>query len=275
MACTGGSPGPLDGRVARVKLSVIIITKNEAANIDACLRSVAFADECIVVDSGSSDDTVLRARAGGARVIERHDWAGFGVQKNRALEAATGDWVLSIDADERVGPALATEIRQAITGNAYDGFEIRSHTAFYGRPVRFSEYYANAQSIRLFRRGCGRFTDALVHEQVRLDGVRGEPLRHAFEHHSYIDPDTYLRKLAQYTTLSAEMLFQRGKRANYAASVSHAVAAFIKSYVVKLGFLDGQAGLMVALLLAETTYHKYFKLMLMTERKKNPDDPRR
>jgi glycosyltransferase involved in cell wall biosynthesis len=258
-----------------LNLSVIVITKNEAANIEACLRSVAFADEWIVIDSGSTDDTVARARATGAKVIERPDWIGFGAQKNRALDAATGEWILSIDADERVTPALAEEIRSAIADNRCDGFEIRSVTAFYGRRVRFSEYYANAQSVRLFRRGSGRFTDALVHEQFRLDSARCETLRNAFEHHSYVDPDTYLRKVQQYTTLSAQMLFERGKRAGYGAAISHAVAAFLKSYVIKRGFMDGQAGLMVALLLAETTDHKYFKLMLLTEREKAPHDPRR
>jgi glycosyltransferase involved in cell wall biosynthesis len=258
-----------------MRLSAIIITKNEAANIEACLRSVAFADERIVVDSGSTDDTVALARATGARVLERPDWIGFGAQKNRALAAATGDWVLSIDADERVPPELATEIGEAIATDRCDGFEIRSATTFFGRRVRFSEYYANARSVRLFRNGSGRFTDSLVHENVRLDSDRRGVLRNAFVHHSYVEPETYLRKLQQYTTLSAQMLFDRGKRAGYAACVLHSAAAFLKSYVIRLGFLDGRAGLMVAILLAETTYHKYFKLMLLTEREKAPTDPRK
>jgi glycosyltransferase involved in cell wall biosynthesis len=246
-------------------LSVIIITKNEAHNIVACLNSTSFADQWIVVDSGSTDGTAELAQQAGAMVVHRPDWQGFGIQKNRALDFATADWVLSIDADERVTPALANEIQKAMASASSDGFDIRTVTAFYGRPVRFSEYYANTQSIRLFKRSCGRFTDALVHENIVLNSTRRSTLKHPLQHYSYEDPDTYLRKVNQYASLSAQMLFDRGKRARFGAAVGHALAAFFKSYVIKFGFLDGQAGVMIALLLAETTYHKYFKLMLLSE----------
>lgn len=244
-------------------LSVIVITRNEERHIDSCLRSCEFADERIVVDSGSTDDTVARAKAAGARVVVRSDWAGFGIQKNRALDEAQGSWVLSIDADERISDALRAEILDAIRRDDMDGYLLRTETDFYGRSVRFSEFYANTSSVRLFRRGLGRFTDAIVHENVILSTPRIDRLRNPLKHLSYVDPDAYLRKLQLYSALQAKILHSRGRRAHYATALGRAAAAFLKSYVVRLGILDGVAGLMVAVFAAEMTYHKYFRLMLL------------
>ncbi|SUV88617.1 transferase [Bordetella pertussis] len=155
-------------------LSVIIITKNEAANILACLESVAFADEFIVVDSGSTDNTVELARDFGARVEVTPDWPGFGPQKNRALDLATGDWVLSIDADERVTPELASEIQAAMAGATADCYEIARLSDFCGRFIRHSGWWPD-YVLRLFRRGSARFTDAAVHE--RVVPAQGQPAR--------------------------------------------------------------------------------------------------
>jgi glycosyltransferase involved in cell wall biosynthesis len=247
-------------------LSVIIITHNESANIGDCLRSCDFADERIVVDSGSTDTTVEQALAEGAHVVVRADWCGFGIQKNRALALAQGDWVLSLDADERVTPALRQQIVEAIATGAADGYEIATQTDFYGHRVRHSEFYANTSSIRLFRRGSGRFRDTLVHENVALDSGRVAHLSAPLQHLSFVDPDTYLRKVNQYADLQARMLYERGRRCTYFAAPLRAAAAFFKSYVIKLGVLDGSGGFMVAVFAAEMTYHKYFKLMLLTQR---------
>ena len=249
-----------------MQLSIIIITRNEAANIRDCLRSCAFADERIVVDSGSTDNTVELALAEGAHVVEHADWCGFGVQKNRALALAQGDWVLSLDADERVTPTLQRQIIEAMATGVADGYEIGTQTDFYGHRVRHSEFYANTSSIRLFRRGSGRFRDALVHENVALDSGRVAHLSAPLQHLSFVDPDTYLRKVNQYADLQARMLYEQGRRCTYFAAPLRAAAAFFKSYVIKLGVLDGSAGFMVAVFAAEMTYHKYFKLMLLTQR---------
>lgn len=244
-------------------LSVIVITRNEAHNIGACLASADFADEWIVVDSGSTDETVALARAAGAEVVERPDWQGFGVQKNRALELARGEWVLSLDADERVTPALRTEIVAAMADGTADGYELTTVTAFYGLPVKYSEYYPNTTAVRLFKRGTARFTDALVHENIRMAATRTARLKAPLQHLSYEDPAAYLRKINQYAALSAQMLYQRGKRGSLRSAIGHAVVAFLKSYLTRRGFLDGRAGLMVAIFAAESTYHKYFQLMLL------------
>src|SRR5580704_13852985 len=155
------------------QLSAIIITRDEAANIGECLDTLAFCDERIVVDCGSDDGTVDIARGKGARV-EHHDWIGFGPQKNFALSLATGDWVLSLDADERVTPELAAAIAVAIAGGAaqgtVDGFELPRISSFCGRPMRHSGWFPD-YVLRLFRRGKGRFDDAMVHERVICDGT--------------------------------------------------------------------------------------------------------
>ena len=153
-------------------LSVIVITKNEAAHIEACLKSVAFADESIVVDSGSSDATPTLAASMGARVVRTDDWPGFGAQKNRALALARGDWVLSIDADERVGDELAAEIRAVVQRNdsaGPTGYELNRLSSFCGQWMRHGDWYPD-RVLRLFRRGAGRFSDDLVHERLLVDG---------------------------------------------------------------------------------------------------------
>src|SRR5580700_4187329 len=151
------------------QLSAIIITRNEAANIGECLDTLAFCDERIVVDCGSDDGTVEIARGKGARV-EHHDWNGFGPQKNFALSLAGGDWVLSLDADERVTPELAAAIAAAMGDAGTDGFELPRISSFCGRPMRHSGWFPD-YVLRLFRRGKGRFDDALVHERVICDGA--------------------------------------------------------------------------------------------------------
>jgi glycosyltransferase involved in cell wall biosynthesis len=246
-----------------MKLSVIIITKNEAGNIQACLESVAFANEWIIVDSGSTDGTVEIARAFGATVIQTPDWPGFGAQKNRALDAATGDWVLSLDADERIPDALREEIRAVLAAPANVAYSLPRLSSYCGRFIRHSGWYPD-YIVRLFKHGAGRFSSDLVHESVIVDGAIGKLKSHIL-HYSYADDDAYLRKLAQYSTLGARQAFDKGKRSSFGKAVLHAFTAFLRSYVFKRGFLDGHAGLMIGISTAESTYHKYFKLMLLTE----------
>ncbi|MBC7499520.1 MAG: glycosyltransferase family 2 protein [Herminiimonas sp.] len=247
-----------------MKLSVIIITRNEGANIQACLDSVRFANQWIIVDSGSTDDTVAIARAAGATVIETQDWPGFGPQKNRALDAAGGEWVLSLDADERISDALAAEIQAIIAASKESSYAIPRLSSFCGQFIRHSGWYPD-HIVRLFRRHSARFSTDLVHERVIVNQGLTGTLREHIVHYSYRNDDDYLRKLVQYSSLGAEQAFAAGKRSSYPNAILHAVAAFLRSYVFKRGFLDGRAGLMVAICSLETTYHKYFKLMLLSE----------
>ncbi|NEX60914.1 glycosyltransferase family 2 protein [Noviherbaspirillum galbum] len=247
-----------------MKLSVILITKNEASNIRACLESVGFANEWIIVDSGSTDGTAQIARDFGATVIETPDWPGFGPQKNRALDAATGDWVLSIDADERITEPLRDEILAAMRDGAHAAYALPRLSSFCGYFIHHSGWYPD-HIVRLFRRGAARFSDSLVHESLRVtQGTTGRLASHMI-HYSYLDDESVLHKLNHYSTLGAKQAFAAGKRGGLGKAVGHALSAFLRSYVFKRGFLDGRAGLMVAISAAESTYHKYLKLMLLSE----------
>jgi glycosyltransferase involved in cell wall biosynthesis len=251
-------------------ISAIIITKNEASHIGACLSSVGFADEWIVIDSGSSDDTTAIARAFGARVIQTSDWPGFGPQKNRALDAASGDWILSIDADERVSDELRQEILAAVTESKFTAFEMPRLSSFCGHFIRHSGWYPD-RIVRLFRRGSARFSADLVHERVVVSPGPVGRLTQPLIHYSYRDDEAVLRKLDHYSSLGARQAFAAGKRSGLGGAIGHGLAAFLRSYLFKRGWLDGRAGLMVAISAAESTYHKYLKLMLLAEATAGPN----
>lgn len=245
------------------KLSVVLITKNEAANIRACLESVAWADEIIVVDSGSSDDTVAIARSMGAKVHE-HDWPGFGPQKNRALGYASGDWVFSIDADERVTPELRAELEQAMRAGDAEGYYCPRLSQFCGAFIHHSGWYPD-YVLRLFRRGKGRFSDSLVHESVQLQG-RSAKLRSPLLHYSYLDRADVERKVAHYSDAAARQMHAAGKRTSLLRSAFSAGWAFVRTWVIRLGVLDGRAGWGIAVMNARTTWLKYRKLAGMREK---------
>ena len=240
-----------------IKLSVIVITKNEAENIRACLESVKWADDIIVVDSGSSDATVEICRELGAQVYE-HDWPGFGVQKNRALSHATQEWVFSIDADERVTPELKDQLIKAMEGGSEDGFYVPRLSQFCGKFIRHSGWYPD-YVLRLFRRGKGRFSDDMVHERVILEGTAGR-LSTPLLHYSYLDESDVQRKSEQYASAGAMQMFKMGKTATFADAPLRAGWAFIRTYFLRLGFLDGIAGYHLAKMNARTTYLKYQQL---------------
>ena len=239
------------------ELSVIIITRNEAANIRACLESVAWADEIIVVDSGSIDDTVAIAREFTPQVY-KHDWPGFGAQKNRALGYATHEWVFSIDADERVTPELHAELIQAMNEKRAQGFYLPRLSQFCGRFIRHSGWYPD-YVLRLFKRDAGRFSDNLVHESVLLTG-RAARLKKPLLHYSYLTTGDVERKVEHYSTAAAQQMFQSGKRPGWPGAVLRAGWAFARTYFLRLGVLDGSAGLNIARMNARTTYLKYRKL---------------
>lgn len=241
------------------KLSVILITKNEAANIRACLESVAWADEIIVVDSSSTDDTVAIAREFTPHVYV-HDWPGFGTQKNRALDYAINEWIFSIDADERVTSELRAEMEAVMAMPQAEAYKIPRLSNFCGRFMRHSGWYPD-YVLRLFRRGKGRFSDALVHESVQVQGKVAR-LRQPLMHFSYRDIDDVLCKLNSYSSAASDMLQRRGKKGSLAQAVLHGSWAFIRTYFLRAGFLDGREGFMVAVMNAENSYYRYLKLWL-------------
>jgi glycosyltransferase involved in cell wall biosynthesis len=246
------------------RLSAIIITRNEAANIAACLDSVAFCDETVVVDSGSDDDTVALATGKGARVVA-HEWAGFGPQKNFALSLATGNWVLSIDADERVSEALANEIKAAVANGAADGYELPRLSSFLGREMRHSGWYPD-HVLRLFRRGKARFSDDLVHERVICDGPVAR-LAGTLHHAPVARLEDALRRADGYSTAGAAMIVASGRRVLFASGISHGLWSFFRTYVLQRGFLDGREGFLLAVANAEGTYYRYMKAWLARRRR--------
>jgi glycosyltransferase involved in cell wall biosynthesis len=246
------------------RLSAIIITKNEAANIGDCLQSLAFCDERIVVDAGSSDGTLLIAREKGARVAV-HSWKGFGPQKNYALSLAQGDWVLSIDADERVTPELAEAIKAAIAAGSADGYEIPRRSSFCGRMMRHSGWFPD-RVLRLFRRDKGRFSDDIVHERVICDGKLAR-LKEPLLHYPVARLEDAIRRMDNYSTLGAERIAGSGKPVSFFTGIAHGAFTFLRIYVLRLGFLDGSAGFLLAVANAEGTYYRYMKAWLARQRR--------
>ena len=256
-----------------MNLSVILITRNEAHNVADCLQSVAFADEWIVVDSGSTDGTRDIAERFGARVVNTTDWPGFGAQKNRALALARGRWVLSIDADERVGEALSASIRHAVAedtsghgspdafGKGTVGYELSRLSSFCGQWMRHGDWYPD-RVLRLFRRDAGRFSDDLVHERLLLDGPVGR-LEGELLHDSMPTLENALDKMNRYTTGRALDRVRAGKRGGLGPALSHGAWAFIRCYLLRRGFLDGRLGFVLAVYVAEGTYYRYLKMGLL------------
>lgn len=238
-------------------VSVILITKNEAGNIRDCLQSVSWADEIIVVDSGSTDGTPQIAKEMGALVYS-HDWPGFGPQKNRALAYASKDWVFSIDADERVTPEQRAELERAMQDGLADGYFCPRLSQFCGTFIRHSGWYPD-YVLRLFKRGKGRFSDSLVHESIILEG-RSERLKIPLLHYSYLTMDDVERKVGHYSNAAAQQMFQAGKHASWLRAALSGGWAFIRTYIVRLGVLDGGAGFQIALMNMRTTFLKYRKL---------------
>jgi glycosyltransferase involved in cell wall biosynthesis len=244
---------------ARPTLSAILITKNEAADLPDCLASLSFCDEIVVVDSGSTDATVGIAEAAGARVIQTADWPGFGPQKQRALEAARSEWVLSIDADERVPVDLATAIRRAIETGVGEGFRLNRRSSFLGRFLLNGGWYSD-RILRLARRSRARFSDDVVHERLEVDGAVGDlPSGPATDlvHHSYRSIDEVLEKQRRYALASAAARRAKGKRGGLGPALGRSIWAFIRHYLVQRGFLDGAHGFVAAVAKAQETFWRY------------------
>ena len=239
-------------------LSVVLITHNAAGQLADCLASVAFADEVLVVDSGSSDGTAEIAARYGARVVQK-EWMGFGRQKQFAVEQAAHDWVLCLDADERVSPELAASLVRALQAPVSPVYRMARRNRFLGRWLRHGEGYPD-WSVRLFDRREARWSDDAVHEKV-LFAVTPGTLQGDLLHESAEDIGRYLEKQNRYTTLAAEEMHRRGKRAGMAELLFSPLVRFIKFYVLRLGFLDGLPGLAHISVGCMNSFMKYAKLV--------------
>lgn len=244
-------------------LSVIVITHNEQANIGDCLKSLDFADEIVVVDSASTDHTVEIARTFGAQVHVTEDWPGFGPQKNRALALAKGQWVLSLDADERVNDALRADIMAAIAcDTGPDVYRMPRRSRYCGQFMQHSGWSPD-YVVRLFRRGSAKFSNDLVHEKLMVQGKVGD-LKAPLLHLSFPDFESVLDKANRYSTAGAQAMYLKGRNASLFGAIGHGLWAFFRTYVIRRGFLDGQLGLALAISNAEGTYYRYAKRWLMT-----------
>lgn len=255
-------PWGLSFPVPMPSLSIVIVAKNEARNIVDCVRSARFADEIVVLDSGSTDGTPELARAEGAKVSTTSDWPGFGPQKNRALALATGDWAFSLDADEIITQSLRESILAAVRSpGAHQAFAVDRTSSYCGQVIRHAGWSPD-WIVRLFRRDAARFSDDLVHERVLVQGSVGR-LQGDLLHRSFPDFESVLDKVNRYSTAGARALAERGKRASPAKAVGHGLWAFLRTYVLQRGFLDGAMGLALAVSNAEGTYYRYLKLWLL------------
>jgi glycosyltransferase involved in cell wall biosynthesis len=239
-------------------LGVALIAHNAAARLAQCLAALSFADEVVVVDGGSTDDTVAIARSHGARVIAAPDWPGFGPQKNRALAALSTDWILSIDTDEVVSPELAASIQAAIRAPGADVYALDRLSSFCGHWVRHSGWYPDWVP-RLFKRGAARFSDDLVHERLVFEAP-ARRLEGKLMHYSYEDFETVLRKLDAYSSAGARQRRAARQRGGFGKALGRGAWAFIRTYLLRRGFLDGRAGFMIAVFNAETVYYRFLKL---------------
>jgi len=224
---------------------------------------VSWADEIIVLDSGSHDDTVAICRQFTDKVYQT-DWPGFGIQKQRALDKASGDWVLSIDADEVVTPELRLEIEQALQQSECQGYEIPRLSSYCGRQMRHGGWWPD-YVLRLFRRDCGQFTDSVVHERIVVQGQIGR-LTTPFLHEAFVNLDEVLHKVNAYSSLGADMLYQRGVRSSLSKAILKALWTFLRTYCLKAAILDGRQGLMLSISNAEGAYYKYLKLIELQNR---------
>ena len=246
------------------KLSVTIITLNEADHIAAAIDSARWADEVLVVDCGSADGTVDIARARGAVVLCR-EWSGYVDQKNFAAERASHDWIFSLDADERITPALAAEVRALVaTEPPMRGYRAPRVTYHLGRWIRTTDFYPDYQT-RLYDRRAARWRGQYVHESVAVDGPVGR-LRHELEHYSFRNLRDQLDRINHYTTLAARQMHESGRRSGPVHLLVHPPAAFVRNYLLRRGVLDGTAGLTISLMNAYSVFLKFAKLWELQRR---------
>lgn len=255
-----------------IKLSIILITHNAATHLEKCLASVAWADEIIVLDSGSQDETLEICRKYTKKVYLSEDWQGFGVQKNRVLNYAQGEWVLSLDADEVISESLQFEIQNIIQYTEFTAFKISRLSRFMGRWIRHSGWQPDYVT-RLFRRDCAKFSDDLVHEKLEIQQGRVGTLQSPILHYAYDSIEQLLEKTNRYSTDSANMLYTKGRCGNLSQAIFHGIWAFLRIYLLRRGFLDGKEGFLIAVAQAEVTFYRYIKLNYLHNNQRDENLP--
>lgn len=245
------------------KVSVTIITLNEETNIRDCFESVRWADEILVSDSGSSDRTVDICKDYGARVF--HDeWLGFGRQKNLIAGRAKNDWVLNVDADERITDDLKAEIEQVLYQGNCDGYYIPRKNFFGNKWIKYCGWYPD-YNLRLYKKEKGQFNERAVHEAVEIKGSVGY-LKNPLEHYTYKDISDYLKRMDRYSMLAAEEMFTNGRSAGYLDLFLRPCFTFLKMFFLQKGFMDGYTGLVLSGLYSSYTFSKYARLWEMSKR---------
>ena len=246
------------------KLSVTVITHNEANDLASALATVAWADEIVVVDGQSTDDTVAIARRHTDRVVVR-EWPGYIEQKNYAASIASHDWILSLDADERVTPELAAEIRGVMAAEpSAEAFRIPRVTWHLGRWVRSTDWYPDYQD-RLYDRRRARWTGRYVHEALTTDGSSGQ-LNGELQHYAYRDIADHLETIDRYTTLAARQMHEDGRRAGFVQLAGHPPLAFLRNYIARGGIRDGVPGFIISSMNAYYVFLKFAKLRELQRR---------
>jgi len=255
---------PSNCSIRPARLSAIVPCFNEEATIGACLESLKFADEILIVDSFSTDRTLEIARRYSERVLQ-HEYVNSAAQKNWAIPQATYPWVLIVDSDERVTPNLALEIKEILSKPEYDGYYVRRRNYFLGKDIRHGTWRTD-KVLRLFRRDLGRYQEKHVHAEIEMNGSIGW-CRNILIHHSYRTLDDYLRKAPRYAAWGALNARDKGLRGTRLRIFGHAAAPFLKGYILKRGFLDGTEGLIIAMMESFAAFLKYSRLWEM-ERKR-------
>ncbi len=249
------------------KVSVAIITKNEEHNIRYCLESVRWADEVVVVDSGSTDATTDICREFGCRVFET-SWLGFAKTKQFAVNQCTNEWVFVLDADEVVSERLQAAIPAIINHSGYNGFRIKRESFYLGKAIKYSGWNRDF-TLRLFRKDKGRFNNKLVHESVFIhEGMIGE-VRHPILHYTYPRVEVHIEKMVRYAKLGAEQRYADGKRSNFVRPMISGMFKFFKMFVLKAGMLDGKEGLILAL---NASFGEYLKYIFLWEKSRKNHD---
>ena len=254
----------------KATISAVLIVKNSADTLRACLESVTWCDEIVILDSGSNDDTIKIAEEFSDKIFTDTNWQGYGIQRQRAQANASGDWIFMIDADEQVTPELKASIEKVVTENDQSAVYATPRLSWvFGRFIRHCGWYPDYVT-RLYPRSKGRYGDDKVHEKVYYDeGIQLKHLSGDLLHYTYKDMEHYLVKSANYAAAWADQRQERGKKASLLQAFVHGVGCFIKMYIIRAGFLDGKQGLLLSLLSAHSTFVKYADLW--TRSQKQPD----
>ena len=245
-------------------IGVAIITKNAQAHLAACLQSLTWCDQIVILDSGSSDQTLDIAKAHEVQIHQSADWPGFGIQKNRAIALLDTDWIFALDADEVVDARLAQSIQNAVNNPCADIYQLNRLSNYCGRWMKHTGWHPDFLP-RLFKKGCAHYSQDLVHERLIYNAPIGT-LDGLLLHYSFDDLESVLDKINRYSSAGAQQRFNKGADSSLSSAILKGVWTFIRSYIIKCGFLDGREGFILSVSNAEGAYYRQLKLMYLKEK---------